>query len=45
MSAFAPRVGIAWQPPYSKNTVIRAGAGVYYSLLRALCELFAITAP
>ena len=27
---FGPRVGIAWQPFGSKNTVVRTGAGVYY---------------
>ncbi len=29
----APRVGIAWAPFASKNTVIRAGFGLYYALL------------
>ncbi len=28
---FAPRLGLAWKPEFLKNTVIRAGAGVYYS--------------
>ena len=28
---FAPRLGLAWMPEFLKNTVIRAGAGVYYS--------------
>ncbi len=28
---FAPRLGLAWKPDFLKNTVIRAGAGVYYS--------------
>ena len=27
----APRFGLAWQPGFSKTTVIRAGAGLYYS--------------
>jgi hypothetical protein len=27
----APRFGVAWNPPSSRNTVVRAGAGIYYS--------------
>jgi hypothetical protein len=27
---FVPRLGLAWQPKFIKNTVFRAGAGVYY---------------
>jgi hypothetical protein len=30
---WAPRVGIAYQPSFLKNTVFRAGYGIYYSLL------------
>jgi hypothetical protein len=29
----APRVGIAWKPGFLENTVVRAGAGTYYSEL------------
>jgi hypothetical protein len=28
---FAPRLGLAWGPGFSSNTVIRVGAGIYYS--------------
>jgi hypothetical protein len=28
---FAPRLGLAWKPGFSSNTVIRIGAGIYYS--------------
>ena len=28
---FAPRLGVAWKPGFLRDTVIRAGAGVYYS--------------
>ncbi len=28
---FAPRLGLAWKPDFLRNTVIRAGAGIYYS--------------
>lgn len=28
---FSPRVGLAWQPEFFKDTIFRAGAGVYYS--------------
>ena len=28
---FAPRLGLAWKPSFLRDTVIRAGAGVYYS--------------
>ena len=29
----APRLGLAWQPPFLAKTVIRAAAGIYYSQL------------
>ena len=28
---FAPRFGVAWKPSHLKNTVIRAGGGIYYN--------------
>ncbi|MEO8596030.1 MAG: carboxypeptidase-like regulatory domain-containing protein [Candidatus Solibacter sp.] len=28
---FAPRLGLAWNPSFSSSTVIRIGAGIYYS--------------
>ena len=28
---FAPRLGLAWKPDFLRDTVIRAGAGIYYS--------------
>ncbi len=45
LNNFAPRVGIAWEPSFWSDTVIRVGAGVYYPAANALYELFAITAP
>lgn len=45
LNNFAPRVGFAWQPKFLKNTMIRAGGGIYYPAENALYELFAITAP
>ncbi len=30
--AFAPRIGIAWRPPKLKQTVIRAGFGINYTV-------------
>lgn len=31
MTNFAPRIGLAWQPRFAKNTVIRGGWGLYYT--------------
>ncbi|MGD0479084.1 MAG: TonB-dependent receptor [Terracidiphilus sp.] len=28
---FAPRIGITWQPKFARNSVLRAGWGMYYS--------------
>lgn len=42
---FAPRVGLAWQPSFSKNSVFRAGWGIYYASQRFLDQQFAIVAP
>ena len=31
MTNVAPRIGLAWQPWFAKNTVVRAGWGMYYT--------------
>ncbi len=41
----APRFGFAWQPSLFKNTVVRAGWGIYYASQRFLDQQFAIVAP
>ena len=40
-----PRVGLAWRPSFLPNTVIRAGAGVYYSDTALIEMQFALLAP
>ena len=42
---FAPRFGLAWQPGFSKTTVIRAGAGIYYSEFPWLFAPYPLTSP
>jgi hypothetical protein len=39
-AAFAPRVGIAYSPSTDGKTVIRAGAGLFYSMLPLLASDF-----
>ena len=42
---FAPRFGLAWQPGFSKTTVIRAGAGIYYSEFPWLFAPYPLISP
>jgi hypothetical protein len=39
---WAPRLGIAWKPGFLSNTVVRAGAGLYYSELPLIIAQFPI---
>ncbi len=45
LNNFSPRIGLAWQPSFLPETIVRAGGGIYYPAENALYELFAITAP
>ena len=42
---FTPRLGFAWRPEFLKNTVIRAGAGTFYSDTKLIEAQFAMVAP
>jgi hypothetical protein len=42
---WTPRLGLAWKPSFLANTVIRAGAGVYYSDSALIEMQFALLAP
>ncbi len=42
---FTPRFGLAWQPKFLKDTVIRAGAGVYYGQLGLIEAQFGAVGP
>src|SRR4051794_23178261 len=42
---WTPRAGFAWQPSFLKNTVIRAGAGIYYATSALIESQFAMNAP
>lgn len=39
---FAPRVGISYQPPFLKNTLIRTGWGIYYTTQQAVNLQYAV---
>jgi len=39
---FAPRAGIAWKPGFLQNTVVRAGAGAYYSQFPWILSQFSL---
>ena len=42
---FAPRFGLAWSPSKLRNTVVRAGAGVYYADSALIEMQFGMVAP
>ena len=42
---WAPRFGIAWQPSFLKNTVVRSGVGVYYETGALIEAQFGMVAP
>lgn len=42
---FTPRLGFAWQPSFVKNTVVRAGAGMYFSQKGLIETQFTYVAP
>jgi hypothetical protein len=42
---FAPRLGLAWKPGFSGSTVIRAGAGIYYSEFPWIFAAFPLGSP
>jgi hypothetical protein len=45
LNNWEPRIGLAWQPSYDKNTVVRAGWGMYYGALRLVDQQFSILGP
>ena len=42
MTNWAPRVGISWQPSFMKNSVIRAGWGLYYTTQQDVNAQYAV---
>ena len=45
LSDVAPRMGLAWQPSFIKNTVVRAGWGIYYATQNFFDSQFSIVGP
>jgi len=41
---FAPRLGLTWQPGFAKNTVVRAGWGMYYTTQMDITAQYSIVA-
>jgi hypothetical protein len=42
---FAPRLGLAWKPGFTSNTMVRVGAGIYYSELPWVLASFSVAPP
>ncbi|HVU48587.1 MAG TPA: carboxypeptidase-like regulatory domain-containing protein, partial [Terracidiphilus sp.] len=42
LNSFAPRIGLTWQPWFAKNTVVRAGWGMYYTTQMDLTSQYSV---